>query len=80
MIYKVSHTMQPGNMTTKFVGVKMSRYQAPYASGYYSVPKESTNGGSSSSSSYSSSSGGGYGKRTCGWLRDDKKYIRRSDL
>lgn len=57
--------MQPGNMTTKFVGVKMSRYQAPYASGYYSVPKESSNSGSSSSS-YSSSSGGSYGSAPVG--------------
>ena len=65
MIYKVSHTMQPGNMTTKFVGVKMSRYQAPYASGYYSVPKESANNGSSSSTSLSSSSGG-YGSAPVG--------------
>lgn len=67
MIYKVSHTMQPGNMTTKFVGVKMSRYQAPYASGYYSVPKESSNS-SSSSSSYSSSSGGSYGSAPVGGM------------
>lgn len=60
MIYKVSHTMQPGNMTTKFVGVKMSRYQTPYATGYYSVPKENANN-SSSSSSTSLSTIGGYG-------------------
>ena len=43
MIYKVSHTMQPGFMTTKFIGMKMSRYQAPYADGYYVVGKNSTN-------------------------------------
>lgn len=66
MIYKVSHTMQPGNMTTKFVGVKMSRYQAPYASGYYSVPKESANNGSSSSSTPLSSSSSGYGSAPVG--------------
>ena len=66
MIYKVSHTMQPGNMTTKFVGVKMSRYQAPYASGYYSVPKESANNGSSSSSASLSNSSSGYGSAPVG--------------
>ena len=60
MIYKVSHTMQPGSMTTKFVGMKMSRTQAPYATGYYSVGKKGSesnkkNNESSSSSSNSSS-------------------------
>ena len=39
MIYKVTHSMSPGNMTTKFVGMKMSRTQSPYASGYYTVGK-----------------------------------------
>ena len=40
MIYKVSHTMEPGKMSTKFVGMKMSRTQAPFATGYYSISKE----------------------------------------
>lgn len=42
MIYKVTHNMTPGNMTTKFVGMKMSRKQAPYATGYFAVGKESS--------------------------------------
>lgn len=42
MIYKVTHNMTPGNMTTKFVGMKMSKKQAPYATGYFTVGKESS--------------------------------------
>ena len=45
MIYKVSHTMQPGNMTTKFTGVKMSRRQSPYATGYFTIPKRTAQSG-----------------------------------
>lgn len=42
MIYKVVHSMAPGTMTTKFVGMKMSRKQTPYATGYFTVAKETT--------------------------------------
>lgn len=57
MIYKVSHTLQPGNMTTKFVGMKMSRTQAPYATGYYSVPKKGKNESGDGNKNNSNSSG-----------------------
>ena len=40
MIYKVTHSLSPGTMTTKFTGVKMSRYQAPYATGYFTIVKK----------------------------------------
>lgn len=30
MIYKVSHNMTPGNMTTSFTGVKMSKFARPF--------------------------------------------------
>lgn len=42
MIYKVTHTLSPGNMITKFTGMKMSRYQAPFADGYFTIGKRST--------------------------------------
>ena len=45
MIYKVTHSMSPGKMTTKFTGMKMSRKQAPYANGYFVVGKASSQGG-----------------------------------
>lgn len=45
MIYKVTHSMSPGKMTTKFTGMKMSRKQAPYADGYFVVGKASSQGG-----------------------------------
>lgn len=45
MIYKVTHNMQAGMMTTKFVGMKMSRRQAPYANGYFTVGKKSAKTG-----------------------------------
>lgn len=68
MIYKVTHTMQPGMMTTKFVGMKMSRRQAPYASGYFTVPKNTDNSGSDSSSSSSSSYYSGSGNAAVGGM------------
>lgn len=40
MIHKVTHSMSPGQMSTKFTGVKMSRYQAPFATGYFTVVKK----------------------------------------
>ena len=72
MIYKVTHSMQPGMMATKFVGIKMSKYQAPPATGYYTEAKSvaqksdtsSSSGGSNSGSSSSSCSTDGNGK----WL------------
>ena len=51
MIYKVTHSLSPGTMTTKFTGVKMSRYQAPYATGYFTIVKKSAQTSSSSNSS-----------------------------
>lgn len=47
MIYKVTHSMTPGNMSTKFVGMKMSRLSTPYASGYYSIGKTASQKASS---------------------------------
>lgn len=35
MIYKVTHNMTPGNMTTTFVGMKMSKFQQPYNSSFF---------------------------------------------
>lgn len=51
MIYKVTHSLSPGTMTTKFTGVKMSRYQAPYATGYFTIVKKPSQTSSSSNSS-----------------------------
>ena len=39
-IYEVVHTMQPGQMSTKFKGIKMANYQTSYAEGYYTEPKK----------------------------------------
>ena len=50
MIYKVTHSMSPGTMTTKFIGVKMSRYQAPYATGYFTIVKKPAQTSSSNDS------------------------------
>ena len=50
MIYKVTHSLSPGKMTTKFTGVKMSRYQAPYATGYFTIVKKPAQSSSSSDS------------------------------
>lgn len=35
MIFNVTHSMTPGNMVTKFKGMKMSKYNIPYCSEYY---------------------------------------------
>ena len=35
MIYNVTHTMSPGNMTTTFKGQKMSKYNVPYCTEFY---------------------------------------------
>lgn len=35
MIYSVTHTMRPGDMTTTFKGMKLSRFAAPFAEGWY---------------------------------------------
>lgn len=45
MIYKVTHNLQAGMMTTKFTGMKMSRRQTPYANGYFIVGKKSAKTG-----------------------------------
>lgn len=45
MIYKVTHNLQAGMMTTKFTGMKMSRRQTPYADGYHVVGKKSAKTG-----------------------------------
>lgn len=45
MIYKVTHNLQAGMMTTKFTGMKMSRRQTPYADGYFIVGKKSAKTG-----------------------------------
>lgn len=42
MIMKVTHTMQAGMMTTKFTGIKMSKLETPYASGYYVENKKTS--------------------------------------
>lgn len=48
MIYKVTHSLMPGNMTTKFVGMKMSRNRLPYATGYFTIAKKNHNVSASS--------------------------------
>lgn len=35
MIIKVEHSIKPGNMTTTFTGMKMSKVQAPYTTAWY---------------------------------------------
>ena len=45
MIYKVTHNLTAGMMTTKFTGMKMSRRQTPYADGYFIVGKKSAKTG-----------------------------------
>lgn len=65
MIYKVSHNMTPGNMVTKFVGMKMSRYQTPFADGYFTIGKQSK-GGSQSSDGTSNSQSVGTGNGAVG--------------
>ena len=37
MIYKVTHIMTPGNMTTKFTGVKMSKFAKPWNQHFFTV-------------------------------------------
>lgn len=39
MIFNVSHTMTPGNMITKFKGMKMSKNPVPILSKYWSIVK-----------------------------------------
>lgn len=39
MIFNVSHTMTPGNMVTKFKGMKMSKNPVPILSKYWSIVK-----------------------------------------
>lgn len=38
MIIKVSHQIQSGNMTTKFTGVKLSRYAMPFTTNWFILP------------------------------------------
>ena len=38
MIYKVSHNMTPGNMTTRFTAMKMSKNPVPILSSYFNYP------------------------------------------
>jgi hypothetical protein len=66
MIYKVSHTMQPGSMTTRFTGMKMSRTQAPYATGYYSVGKKGSESNKKNNGSGNSSNASGSGTAAVG--------------
>ncbi len=35
MIYSVTHTMRPGDMTTTFKGMKLSKFALPFAKGWY---------------------------------------------
>ena len=44
MIYSVTHTMRPGDMTTTFKGMKLSRFAAPFAEGWYIVSREQGGG------------------------------------
>ena len=72
MIYKVSHTMTPGDMTTTFTGMKMSKYSKPYNTTFFTYNALDSNSGdvynSSDGSSESGGSGGGGGKTTLGAL------------
>lgn len=60
MIFNVRHTMTPGNMVTKFKGMKMSKYNVPYCSEYYTnmnyLPSIDSNTYSDGSTGYSGSS------------------------
>ena len=39
MVYSVTHTMRPGDMTTTFKGQKLSRYALPFAEGWYTASR-----------------------------------------
>lgn len=45
MIFNVSHTMTPGNMVTKFKGMKMSKHPVPILSKYWSFVKGTDDNG-----------------------------------
>lgn len=62
MIYKVNHNITPGNMVTRFSGIKMSRTQTPFAGGYISRNKNANTVGSDNrgSNGRSGSSSGGF--------------------
>ena len=75
MIYKVSHTMTPGDMTTTFTGMKMSKYSKPYNTTFFTYNAIDSNSGdvynlsdNSSSVSGSGSYSGVVGKTTIGAL------------
>lgn len=42
MIIKVEHNIKPGNMTTTFTGMKMSKVQAPYTTSWYTKSSDSS--------------------------------------
>lgn len=74
MIYKVSHTMTPGDMTTTFTGMKMSKYSKPYNTTFFTYNAIDSNSGDvyNSSDGSSESGSGSYsgvvGKTTIGAL------------
>ena len=39
MIYKVTHSMRPGDMTTRFTGMKMSKHAKPFNTNFYTIVK-----------------------------------------
>lgn len=60
MIFNVSHNMTPGNMTTRFKAMKMSKNPVPILSSYWSwIPEAMANGDNPYSGDYSDASVGG---------------------
>lgn len=62
MIFKVNHTLTPGNMVTRFRGMKMSRYPVPIPSKYWTWLFDGESHSSSTGSS--SNNGGNYNSNT----------------
>jgi hypothetical protein len=44
MIYSVTHTMRPGDMTTTFKGMKLSRFAEPFANDWFITSRDEGNG------------------------------------
>lgn len=59
MIYKVSHNMVPGNMTTRFSGMKLSSYCLPFNSEWF-IPKSECEPETNYSSTVYSNANGDY--------------------
>ena len=75
MIYKVTHSMTPGNMTTTFRGMKLCRFPKPFSTSFFvSKPAGDTRNNEYNSGDYSNNSGGTYFteeyKKATTWRKD----------